>query len=109
MRNLRELEKHAVETGEDGGEYIVPLDGVTLNVIASTGGGWDHVSVSTVTRCPTWEEMEHIARLFFMPDEVAMQLHLPEKDHINTHPFTLHWWRSQRKLRRIPLPPKRFV
>ena len=109
MRPLSELAKYCVASGYDGGEYAIECEGIKLCVIASMGGGWDHISVSTKDRCPTWDEMEFIARLFFNPDEVAMQLHLPVADHINMHPFVLHWWRPQKKLRRIPLPPKKFV
>ena len=53
--------------------------------------------------------MEYVAKLFFRDDEVAMQLHVPAKDHINNHPFVLHWWRPHSKLKRIPLPPKGYV
>jgi hypothetical protein len=87
------------------GMFLIP----PLKVMASAGGGWDHVSVSTDTRCPTWTEMSYVHRRFFNPHEVAMQLHLPENDHINNHPFTLHLWRPWSKLRRIPLPPKSMV
>lgn len=54
-----------------------------LRVIASSGDGWDHVSVSLPDRTPTWEEMEHVKRLFFRDDETAMQLHVPPGEHIN--------------------------
>jgi hypothetical protein len=84
-------------------------DGVVLKVIASVGDGWDHVSVSVENRCPTWDEMEFVAKLFFKPDEVAIQLHVREKDHINNHPFVLHWWRPLSRFKSIPLPPKRLV
>lgn len=66
-----------------------------LRVFASDGMGWDHVSVSLRTRCPTWDEMEMVKRLFFKPDETAMQLHVPESDHINDFEFCLHLWRPQ--------------
>lgn len=78
-----------------------------LMVIASWGGGWDHVSVSRPDRCPTWEEMERVKRAFFRPEECAMQLHVPPADHINAHPFCLHLWRPHDVL--IPLPPKWMV
>lgn len=82
---------------------------IELKVIAASGGGWDHVSASTETRCPNWHEMSYIHRRFFKVTEVAMQLHVPATDHINNHPFTLHLWRPHSKMRRIPLPPKHFV
>lgn len=78
-----------------------------LRVIASIGGGWDHVSVSLPDRTPTWEELEFVKRLLFKPDEVAVQFHVPADDHVNFHPYTLHLWRSHRQ--RIRLPPKVFV
>jgi hypothetical protein len=79
-----------------------------LKILASTGGDWDHVSVSCKDRVPTWDEMQQVHRAFFKDDEVAMQLHLPPSDHINVHPFVLHLWRPRRG-QKIPLPPKEFV
>jgi hypothetical protein len=84
-------------------------DGPSFVVIASSGDGWDHVSVSVRDRTPTWEEMDRIKRVFFKPGEVAMQLHVAEADHVNCHPFTLHLWRPHGTKRAIPLPPKEFV
>ena len=78
-----------------------------LLVIASSGGGWDHLSVSHPKRVPDWAEMEHIKRLFFRDDETAMQLHVPPSQHINCHPHTLHLWRPTD--RDIPMPPGVFV
>ena len=91
------------------GAFEVPSvrGGHKLIVIATSGEGWDHVSVSLQKRCPTWYEMEQVARLFFKPNEVAMQLHVPAKDHINCHPNCLHWWRSHD--RDIPRPPNHLV
>jgi hypothetical protein len=81
-------------------------------VIASSGdlpGGapWDHVSVSLPGRCPTWSEMDHIKRLFFAPDETAMQLHVPESEHISNHPYCLHIWRPTSEP--LPVPPSILV
>jgi hypothetical protein len=84
-----------------------PIDGAPLLVVASGEGGWDHVSVSRKNRCPNWQEMEHVARLFYDEDEVAMQLHVPASDHVNNHPTSLHWWRPTRG--EIPRPPSIFV
>lgn len=73
-------------------------NGEDLRVIATAASvegseGWDHVSVSTASRCPVWDEMEHIKRLFFKDDETAMQLHVPPTRHVNCHPHCLHLWR----------------
>jgi hypothetical protein len=85
--------------------------GAEIHVIASTGGGWDHVSVSCRDRCPTWDEMSYVAKMFFEPNEYAVQYHVPASEHVNRHPFTLHWWRPTSKLpgKRLPHPPKDYV
>ena len=78
-----------------------------MRIIASTGIGWDHVSVSLANRCPEWQEMEHVKRLFFTETETAMQLHLPPSEHISLHPYCLHLWRPQNA--EIPRPPAIMV
>lgn len=78
-----------------------------LRVIATATDGWDHVSVSTMSRCPTWNEMELVKRCFFYPTETAMQLHVPEAEHINFHSYCLHLWRPQHGT--IPRPPNHLV
>lgn len=84
-----------------------PIQGRRLNVIAASGHAWDHVSVSTPRKIPTWVEMDFIKRMFFEDNEVAMQLHVPPADHINVHPNCLHLWRPH--LVEIPLPPRQMV
>lgn len=126
MRNLRELDKYRdtrpstlavlralsvggdlTQTPSEAGVFFVPRPGeegsYDLKIIASTGNGWNHVSVSLPMRCPTWAEMELVKRLFFKPDEVAMQLHVAVANHVNMHPNVLHLWRPTDQL--IPLPP----
>lgn len=111
MRNLYELDKYRLVQSERHrygmpgnskmGVFIIPGDPV-LRIIADSGEGWDHVSVSTEYRTPTWEEMDKVKRLFFKDDEVAFQFHVTPEDHINIHPNRLHLWRPTFK--RIPLP-----
>lgn len=84
-----------------------PIDGKAMRVIASTDLGWDHVSVSRTNRPPNWTEMQYVARLFFGAGETAMQLHVPEEDHVNIHPHCLHLWRPQDY--DIPRPPAWMV
>lgn len=94
--------------GENGGQWIITIPGGSKIMLrASWGGGWDHVSASTPTRCLTWTEMDAVKSLFWSEHEVVMQLHVPETLKVNVHPFCLHLWRPQRE--RIPLPPKVFV
>lgn len=117
MRNLRSLDRYRMDhpltpgwIGDEGnGVFKIPsvIDGAFLTVIASNGEGWDHVSVSRKNRCPNWPEMEQIASLFFLDTETAMQLHVPPTEHINLHPWCLHWWRPQNTA--IPKPPSEMV
>jgi len=100
LNRFRRVDRHVIEAwgwAGDGtaGMFMIPspIDQKPIAVVASSGEGWDHVSVSRPTRCPNWPEMEHIAALFFRDDETAMQLHVPASDHVNNHPFCLHWWR----------------
>jgi hypothetical protein len=118
MRDLRELDawrdrsRRIIEyygSAGDGtcGAFNLPHGGQLLRCIASSDGGWDHVSVSLDKRCPSWSEMDYAKRRFFKDDEVAMQLHVAVADHISLHPFCLHLWRPHGTA--IPLPPRGFV
>jgi hypothetical protein len=82
-----------------------------LMVIASSGEGWDHVSVSGRDRCPTWHEMEHVRRRFFRDDEAVMQYHAPLADYVDGTKLgcehCLHLWRPHDAA--IPAPPKWMV
>lgn len=91
------------------GFFLVPspIDAADMKVLASSGEGWDHVSVSRQNRCPNWMEMDHVKRLFFAEDETAMQLHVPSSDHISVHPYCLHLWRPHNV--EIPRPPAFMV
>lgn len=93
--------------GPDGNKYLRVTFSADLRVIASSGEGWDHVSVSLPGRCPNWPEMEYVKRLFFKDSEAAMQLHVPPDDHINCHPNCLHLWRPLKG--EIPRPPAILV
>ena len=90
--------------------FVVPFPrtATRLLCIASTGRGWDHVSVSLPHRIPNWLEMEHVKRAFFKDEETAMQFHVPTANHINIHPNCLHLWRPNDG-REIPLPPPETV
>jgi hypothetical protein len=66
-----------------------------INTIASDGAGWEHVSVSIdqTSRCPTWEEMCMIARIFWDDSDVLVQYRPAAENYVNCHPYVLHWWR----------------
>lgn len=79
-----------------------------LGIMVSNGKGWEHVSVSTLKRCPVWEEMCFVKDFFWGAAETVMQLHPPESDYINNHPYCLHLWRPMDGVQ-IPLPPSWMV
>jgi hypothetical protein len=101
---------YEIEWGSDG--VMAALNGpggVIVSVIASWGGGWDHVSVVplNVKRVPTWEEMCWVKDMLFLPNECVVQYHPAEANYINDHRHCLHLWRPQNG--ELPVPPKIFV
>jgi hypothetical protein len=106
----------ATHKGDRFGRFLVrcPLTNVRLKIIISDGADWEqvglplpvweHVSVSTTNRVPTWEEMCWVKEQFFEDDEVVVQLHPAKKDWINCHPHVLHLWRVVGV--DFPMPPK---
>lgn len=91
------------ERGEKTRLCIIASDGT----VGEAGMEWEHVSVSTATRCPTWAEMCQVKDWFWRPDECVMQLHPPESDYVNNHAFCLHLWRPLKA--DIPRPPSIMV
>lgn len=110
-RSQATLDQFGYLGDEACGRFVLPAPigafHFDLCVIAASGDGWDHVSVSHRNRVPTWDEMEHIKRLFFEDDETAMQLHVPPSEHINRNPNVLHLWRPHDTP--IPRPPTYMV
>jgi hypothetical protein len=107
FRVRRGLTASTDDLGNNGMFVLPQKGGPDLVIQASDGGLWDHVSVSTATRCPTWEEMCLVKRLFFRDDEAVLQYHPPESEYVNFHSFCLHLWRPQAVP--VPLPPSEFV
>jgi hypothetical protein len=102
MRNTPNVKaeryRYSGPPGTNSGAFIIdptPRFHQKICVVAGDGMGWDHVSVSLATRCPTWEEMCFVKELFFKDDECVMQLHPPKSENISFHPFCLHLWRPQ--------------
>ncbi len=103
---------------ENNGLFVLeyPETKARLVIIASDGGGWEHVSVSIEgvlrrpreqRRCPRWEEMAWVASLFWTPTETVVQYRPPADQYRNLHPYTLHWFRPIAG--GIPLPPALMV
>jgi hypothetical protein len=53
---------------------------------------WLHVSVSTLKRMPTYEELKLVRRLFIADRLMAFELHPPKAQHVNFHPFCRHFY-----------------
>jgi hypothetical protein len=87
--------------------YTVPYGKVRLNVVSSNDDGWEHVSVSTPNRCPTWEEMCYVKDLFWDDTDCVVQYHPPKSDYVNCHKFCLHMWRPTQI--QMPRPPAWMV
>lgn len=119
MRNLNEL-NHARDWkqeirlyGMNGNhecgcfQLLSRDDAKPLRIIASSGEGWDHVSVSRTDHVPSYADMQYIARTFFKEDETAVQFHVPKSEHVNVHPHCLHWWRPLNAV--LPKPPTYMI
>jgi hypothetical protein len=78
-----------------------------LMAVCSDKAGWEHVSVSGQTACPTWEQMCRVKSLFWRPEEAVVQYHPAESEYVNLHPFCLHLWKPTNSL--LPTPPAWMV
>lgn len=78
-----------------------------LHFIFSWGCGFEHLSVSTPVKTPTWEQMQKMKEIFWRDDEVCMQLHPKKEDYVDNMPYCLHIWKPIEK--EIPTPPSIMV
>lgn len=115
MKDLSYLDKFRIkhplnqEMGDShNGVFQFKRNGNRWTVIASSGGNWDHVSLSLdKKRCPTWQEMCQLKDMFFGDDETVIQFHPAKSKHINLMDNCLHLWRSHDDSH--VLPPDVFV
>lgn len=114
MRPISEIKANyrlrIVSSGEDGfAAYINHpcYKPTAIAVIASWGGGWEHVSVSLARRCPTWEEMCMVKDIFWGEEECVVQFHPPRSEYVNRHPYCLHLWKKIGE--EYETPPKEYV
>lgn len=95
----------------NNGVFVLPhpnrLSKLKLLCLASDGAGWEHVSVSLPTRCPTWGEMCYVKMVFWGHDDTVLQYHPPPKEYVNNHPHCLHLWRPVGGA--FPAPPAWMV
>jgi len=100
---------------KDGGYFLIPHPNIAFMkffCVASSGMGWEHVSISICKtvgtrlqqehRSPTWMEMSIIKDIFWDPEDAVMQLHPPRSQYVSQHPYCLHLWRPTNQT--IPLP-----
>jgi hypothetical protein len=107
-------------TSQDGNngafDLSSPISGRRLAIIASDGGGWEHVSVHVYVGkgtsraqllTPTWDEMCFVKNQFWDDEDLVVQFHPPKSQYIDCHPHTLHLWKKIGS--EFELPPPEFV
>lgn len=108
MRQLHwELRDGFSGVGTFEGWFACRRNGAVLRMKSAIGDGWEHVSVSLVNRCPTWDEMCFVKDLFWSPEETVVQYHPRASEYVNNHPYCLHLWRPIGV--GLPLPPPGLV
>ena len=76
-----------------GGDFYYEPDDIRLNFAFSIQGGWEHLSVSTPTKTPTWDQMCAMKEAIFDDEEEAVQYHPKKSEYVNVHPHCLHIWK----------------
>lgn len=76
-----------------GGDYYDTNSGKRLNFMFSSQGGWEHLSVSTPSKTPSWDQMCMMKDVFFDDEEECVQYHPRKSEYVNAHPHCLHIWR----------------
>lgn len=94
------------KTGDKFGKFFVPIlkSKAPLQIMSSPLGEseWDHVSVSLPHRCPTWDEMSMVKKLFWGEDITVVQFHPKKSEYVNNHPYCLHMWRNTERGHELP-------
>lgn len=99
------------EPGKQEGAFLIRFygsDRTKAFCIASSGLGWEHVSVHMIKNgkqeTPTWKEMCMIKAYFWEKEDTVVQYHPPESEYVNNHPYTLHLWRPTELEMPRPMP-----
>ena len=90
------------ESDGNNGMFVLQTRKAVLKIVVSDGMGWEHVSVSTGDRCPTWDEMCQVKALFWDNEDCAVQYHPAQTEYVNNHLYCLHLWRPVEGGLRIP-------
>lgn len=107
MKFKNEVEQFRILTGLGRSMRNSPFGAFKIDnlfIMANDGAidGWEHVSVSTPIRCPTWEEMCMVKDLFWADDETVMQFFPKKDEYVNNHPFCLHMWKKRGENAQLP-------
>lgn len=118
MSDWHYLNKFRVRNGQFGsdpsdgwnGFFCLIINGLKVKVIASDGGGWQHVSVSIhdSTFTPSWAVMCIVKDLFWNDEDAVVQFHPSKSEYVSYHDGCLHLWRCTDG-REMPRPPAIFV
>lgn len=98
-----ELSFYGINGDSQNGVFKIPYKHQLYTVIASNGGGWEHVSVSG-DKTPSWNCMCYMKDLFFNDEETVIQFHPKKSEYVNLSKTCLHLWRNIEK--EAELPPK---
>lgn len=99
------------ESFGNNGAFILPIQNGKdrMVAIASDGEGWEHVSVSFKHRCPNWDEMCKVKKMFWDDEDIVIQIHPPKSQYVNNHQNCLHLWRKCGTNKFLEMPPKALV
>ena len=78
-----------------GGDFYIEKSDTRVNFAFSVQMGWEHLSVSTPTKTPTWDQMCAINDAIFEDEEETVEFHPKKSEYINVHPHCLHIWRPR--------------
>lgn len=78
-----------------GGSYYDSISGKWLNFIFSVQMGWEHLSVSTPSKTPSWDQMCVMKEIFFDDEEECFEYHPKKSEYVNIHQHCLHIWRPR--------------
>ena len=77
-------------------------------VVASWGGGWEHVSIRPYNgKMPTWDDMCIVKDIFWREDDCVVQYHPPKSEYVNNVPNCLHLCKPIGQ--DLPMPPSFMV
>lgn len=99
------------DTFGNNGMFVFSKELTTYFIIASDGGGWEHVSVHCVINgkecTPSWDDMCFIKSIFWDEDDCIVQYHPAKSEYVNMHKHTLHLWKQINDV--FPIPNKNMI